>query len=70
MLSNKSPLCKLIIGQYAHNYDLFTALEDDRCVTEALLRQKLPVQFVLILFHRNLSGQTEEKTLCAYHEHK
>lgn len=68
-LSTKSPLIKLILDQYATRYNFSRILGDDVCGTEVLLRQKLPLEFVWVLFYRNMSQAKDEKLLCAYHEH-
>ncbi|QDS76424.1 hypothetical protein FKW77_004228 [Venturia effusa] len=69
-LANNSPLRRLMLDKYTTEYTCDTVRGEKRCGTEVLLRQKLPVDFILSLLDMILNGQTGMKPLCAYHEHE
>ncbi|TID13686.1 hypothetical protein E6O75_ATG01664 [Venturia nashicola] len=68
-LSIKSPLCKLILDDYSRLHEKMDLMEEEKCGMEVLLRQKLPSEFMRILFSRNLGDEEEWPPVCAYHEH-
>lgn len=66
----KSPLSRLVLDDTLHLYDIETVRVDQKCGTEVLLRQKLPLELVWGLFYRNMNKDTGTKPIFAYHEHE
>ncbi|TID26589.1 hypothetical protein E6O75_ATG01082 [Venturia nashicola] len=66
-----SPLCRLLVDTYVNFYHEF---DDEKCETEKLFRQKLPLEFVFAVMRslskNNVSGEEARlRDKCVYHEH-